>query len=119
MKTQNLLASVALFSELYNSDSYQNITDILAEFIKGAVVYNQKFSLNSHELKELLEDTYGFNIPESVLRTVLRNRLKDIVTRKDKYYHFNETVKEGNEHIENSFNSINKEQSKLIEDLYK
>lgn len=69
IKNNNLLASVALFSELYNSESFKSIPDILAEFIKGAVVYENKYSINSTELKDLLIRTYGFVIPESVLRT--------------------------------------------------
>ena len=52
MKNNNLLASVALFSELYNSETYKSIPDILAEFIKGAIVYEQKYSVNSTELKD-------------------------------------------------------------------
>jgi hypothetical protein len=34
MKDKNLVASVALFSELYNNEQEVHILDILAEFIK-------------------------------------------------------------------------------------
>jgi hypothetical protein len=79
IKEQNLLASAALFSELYNNDNYKNIADIIAEFIKGAVITENKFSFNSTEITDLLERIYEFQIPESVVRTTLNNKLKNEV----------------------------------------
>ena len=79
MNENNLIASVALFSELYNTEKYTNVTDILAEFIKGVVVQENKWTINSTELTFLLEKIYDFKIPESVVRTTVRNRLKDLV----------------------------------------
>ena len=76
MIDKNLIASVALFSELYNSDTYKNIPEIIAEFIRGAVIFENKLSFNSTELKDLLNRIYGFDIPESVIRTTLQNKFK-------------------------------------------
>jgi len=76
MKENNLLASVALFGELYNSSTYKSVSDIIAEFIKGAVVYEEKYTLNSTEVVALLAKVYEFKIPESVIRTTLRASLK-------------------------------------------
>jgi len=47
MKENSLLASVALFSELYNNENYNNVTDILGEFIKAVVVSENKWTTNS------------------------------------------------------------------------
>lgn len=88
MNKNYLLASVALFGELYKSDTFQSIPEIIAEFIKGAVVFEKRYSVNSTELKDLLKKVYGFNIPESVIRTTLKNRLKDCVVRENNCYHF-------------------------------
>jgi hypothetical protein len=77
MKENNLLASVALFSELYNNENYTSVADILGEFIKGVVVTENKWTVNSTELTHLLEKVYDFKIPESVVRTTVRNRLKN------------------------------------------
>lgn len=118
MKNNNLLASVALFSELYNSDSFKSIPDILAEFIKGAVVYEKRFSLNSTELKEILKQTYGFNIPESVLRTTLKNRLKDIATKEIDNYHFDKTVIEDYKGFKSNVETINSKQDIILTGLY-
>lgn len=117
MKENNLLASVALFGELYNNEKYKSISDIIAEFIKGAVVYENKFSFNSTELTLLLEKVYAFKIPESVIRTTLNNKLKDIVERKDGYYHFNETIKNEFQNINTEFDSINSAHNLILTDL--
>jgi hypothetical protein len=119
MKNNNLLASVALFSELYNSDTYQSIPDILAEFIKGAVVFEKRFSLNSTELKELLQKTYGFTIPESVLRTTLKNRLKDIVTKEFDNFHFEASLLSDYQGFKSNVESIDDKQNDILSELYK
>ena len=117
MKENNLLASVALFGELYNSDKYNSISDIIAEFIKGAVVYENKYSFNSTELYLLLKKVYEFDIPESVIRTTLNNKLKDAIERKDGYYHFNEKIKNEFKNIISDFDLINDVHKKINEDL--
>lgn len=92
MKDKNLLASVALFGQLYNSEKYKDISAILSEFIKGAVVLHKKYNLTSFEVKKLLEDTYDFQIPESVLRTVMFSTLKSLVTFDHSLFNFNESI---------------------------
>ena len=78
MKENNLLASVALFSELYNTEKYRNIGDIIAEFIKATVVSEAKWTLTSTELTHLMAEVYEFKIPEAVIKSTVRNRLKKL-----------------------------------------
>jgi len=118
MRDKNLIASVALFSELYNSESYKSIPDIIAEFIRGAVIYENKFSFNSTELKDILAKVYGFEIPESVVRTTLQNKFKDEIVRKDNYFHFNESIKTKFSEIKKEFEEINKIQNSILNELY-
>ena len=118
MKDKNLIASVALFSELYNSDTYKNIPEIIAEFIRGAVIFENKYSFNSTELKDLLNRIYGFDIPESVIRTTLQNKFKDEIKRENNYFHFDESIKNRQLNINSDFNEINKSQNQVIEDIY-
>ncbi|MES2777561.1 MAG: hypothetical protein V4722_25505 [Bacteroidota bacterium] len=117
MKENNLLASVALFSELYNNDKYSSIADIIAEFIKGAVVSENKWNLNSTELTHLLEKVYEFKIPESVVRTTVRNRLKGIVTSAHGHYIFDNKIAADFEKINEGYNSILKIQQNIVEGL--
>lgn len=117
MNENNLIASVALFSELYNNEKYTNVTDILAEFIKAVVVQENKWTITSTELTYLLEKIYDFKIPESVVRTTVRNRLKDIVISKDGHYVFNTSIKNDFEPLNSEFISIQNKQNFIIEQL--
>jgi len=119
MKENNLLASVALFSELYNNESYTSVADILGEFIKGVVITENKWTINSTELTHLLEKVYEFKIPESVVRTTVRNRLKDIVTTVNGHYIFDNKIATGFEKISEEYNSILKIQKNIVEGLIK
>jgi hypothetical protein len=118
MKDKNLIASVALFSELYNSDTYKNIPEIIAEFIRGAVIFENKYSFNSTELKDLLNRIYGFDIPESVIRTTLQNKFKDEIKRENNYFHFDQSIKNRQSNINSDFNEISKSQNQVIDDIY-
>jgi hypothetical protein len=117
MKEKNLLASVALFSELYNSETYNTVFDILAEFIKSALIYEQKFSFTSTELKGLLEKIFGFRIPEPVLRTTLNNKLKGAVIKKDGIYHLEVSVLSNVSDIQQEFTLINSNNNNILTSL--
>ncbi len=119
MKEHNLLASVALFSELYNNDNYTNVADILGEFIKGAVITENKWTINTTELTNLLERVYEFRIPESVVRTTVRNRLTKISTFQNGHYVFNPIIKKDFEKIDENYNAILQDQNAIISELIK
>ena len=74
MKDKRLLASAALFRELY--DNNKDIYDVVSEFIRASIILNSKCSLNATESANDLEATFGFQIPDAVVNTCLRNRLK-------------------------------------------
>lgn len=115
MNNKKLLASVALFSQLYNSDKYSGIAEIIAEFIIGAIVLHNKYSLTSYELKTILEETYEFSIPESVIKTVIHSKLKGIFEVENKVYKFDSEIK-------SNFDNVDKELEKrneLTESIFK
>ncbi|MEI7475659.1 MAG: hypothetical protein WCK67_12860 [bacterium] len=116
MKESNLLASVALFSALYNNENFTNISDILAEFIKGAVISEKKWTVNSNELTNLLEKVYEFKIPESVVRTTVRNRLK-ITPTIHGHYVFNSSIEKEFISLNENYESIVQVQSEILEAL--
>lgn len=107
MKENNLIASVALFSALYNKDNYTNISDILAEFIKGAVISENKWTITSTELTNLLEKVYAFKIPESVIRITVNNRLKNVCKYAQGHYVFDSA-------ISNEFKTINENYEEIL-----
>ncbi len=73
MKTSKLIASVVVFKELLDSD--KDIYDIISEFIKSAVLSNNKWKFNSTEIKGLIEHEFDFELPEAVIKTTLKRRL--------------------------------------------
>lgn len=119
MKRNNLLASVALFRKLYDKEDYNNIYDILAEFIRGAIIYQSKLTYTSEEIKGLLKKVYGFEIPESVIKTTLRNRFDGKLTKVSNSYTFNSTIKDNFNKIEEELNTVNQQNDNLIKNLYK
>lgn len=65
------LASIALFKVLY--DRKKNIYSLLYDFIIGAVLSSpDKRSFTSLEITNFVNDYYKFEIPESVIKTVLK-----------------------------------------------
>ncbi|NKZ43151.1 hypothetical protein [Shewanella algae] len=74
MTQRTLLASVVLFRELYESD--KDVYDVIAEFIKAALLFSQRWSFNTTEAAEMLRSEFEFDIPDAVVSTTLRNRLR-------------------------------------------
>lgn len=118
MNKNNLLASIALFGELYTNDKKENLSDILFDFIKGAVSFKERYTLNSTELKDLLSDVYGFSIPESVIRTTVKNRLKNGVTFNNGVYSFDIKTCLDKKNTISEINNINQKQEEIIKRLF-
>jgi hypothetical protein len=74
MKDKNLLASAALFRELY--DNNKDIYDVISEFIRASILLNSNWAFNVTECTHDLETTFGFQIPDAVINTCLKKRLK-------------------------------------------
>lgn len=73
MSQRTLLASVVLFRELYSDN--KDVYDVIAEFIKGALLFAQKWSANTTEAAELLSKEFELSLPEAVVGTTLHKRL--------------------------------------------
>ena len=73
--TNNFLASLAVFSELCNSDG--ELINIIGEFTQSVFALEKQWTLDSSEITHLLKKHFDFDIPEAVIRTALI-RLKDL-----------------------------------------
>jgi hypothetical protein len=115
----NLLASIALFGELYKSDKKESLWDILADFIKGAVSFENRYTFTSTEIKELLSRIYGFDkIPESVIRTTIKHKLKNCVKSENGNINFDaNSCADAIRTIEN-VKKISTKQQSILEKLY-
>jgi len=81
----NLIASIAVFSELCNSES--DIKSIMNEFIKSIYSFEKSISLNSIEIVYSLKKHFDFDIPDAVVINCL-NKLKSegfVFKEKGKY----------------------------------
>lgn len=117
MKTNNLLASVALFSELYNSSNYENVTDILAEFIKSLVVSESAWSTTPEQMVGLLRSKFGFEIPKSVVKSTLKNRLKKVCSNVGGSFHFDNGQLGDVGRIQAEYKELSENHNRTIDDL--
>ena len=67
--SESILASYVTYKELYASDSYRSAYQILAEFIKYQIASEEIYSFSVPELKKKLKDTFGFQLPDAVIKT--------------------------------------------------
>lgn len=119
IKDRNLLASVSLFRELYNSEEERSLTDIIFKFIVGVVVLDGSYQLNITEIKNLLEKHYGFNILDSVIKNTLRTKSKTTPgIRTDRgVYLFDKSISNDFIDINSDIEKIEKNQNKIINSL--
>lgn len=64
-----LLASLAVFRELY--DSKKDIYGIIAEFLREVIIDKAKHKFNLAEITRIVNSYYYFNLPESVVMSSL------------------------------------------------
>ena len=69
------LACFALFRELYNEAL--DVYGIIVEFIKNVIASKKMYSFTLTEMTELLNSSYGFDLPEAVVKTSIK-RIKKI-----------------------------------------
>lgn len=71
-KSTPLLASFATIKSLSDAKKYESSYQILAEFIRYIIVTNNLYSFSAIEMKRLLNENFGFSIPEAVIRTSIK-----------------------------------------------
>ena len=77
-----LLASLAVFRELYNSE--KDVFGIIAAFLNDLIKTNNLYSFSLNEISNKLNSTFEFDIPSAVVKTSL-GRLKFIEKNNAKY----------------------------------
>lgn len=120
MNENKLLASVVLFRELY--DEGRDIYDVIGALLKAAITIEKKWAFNTTEATQLLETTFGFSIPEAVVRTTLRNRLKNkenILSFDNGVYSLVENGLEEPRELSAELKKVQDNQSGIFQDLIK
>ena len=77
----NIIASIAVFQSLYNTD--QDIYSVLARFVTAAINRQNLWSFDITTLRNLLKEDFGIEDYDSVLKTVIKQRLKDSIKKSD------------------------------------
>ncbi|WP_042370801.1 hypothetical protein [Bacteroides neonati] len=76
----NILASIALFQDLYDNGN-QDIFSVIAEFVKATIHNNNLHAFNITSLRILIKTDFEIDVPEGVLKTVLKKRLSQEVSK--------------------------------------
>ena len=117
MNENKLLASVALFSKLYDKD--KDIYDVIGEFIKAAILLENKWTFNVTEASKLVNTAFGFQIPEAVVKTSLKRLKKQegFLSLSDGIYSIESGKMTGNDLLSSSLEATKNKQKEIIEDL--
>ncbi|GLB47995.1 hypothetical protein [Neptunitalea lumnitzerae] len=121
MNEKNLLASLAVFRELYDKET--DIYNIIASFVNDLILQDKTISFTISEISKSFNNKYEFNIPSSVIKTSLK-RL-DYLTKSGNSYivninQLNNTdVIDNKKLIENSHNEIFNKLTEYVEDKKK
>lgn len=70
----NIIASIALFQSLYDNGKL-DIFSVIAKFVQSTIQMNNLYSFDTNQLKSQLKNDFEIEIPESVIRTVLKKGL--------------------------------------------
>lgn len=73
-KDNRILASVALFSELF--DRNRDVYHLVGEFVKSAVITERAWQFSIDDANRFLTEQFDFYLPKAVITKVLRGRLK-------------------------------------------
>nr|WP_315026349.1 hypothetical protein [uncultured Chryseobacterium sp.] len=118
MNEKNLLASLAVFRELYDKET--DIWKIIASFINDLIIENRLNAFTISEISILFNQTYEFDVPSSVIKSSLSKL--SYLTRSANSYIVNQLeesstlVLDEKTLIENSHKSIFEGLSRYVEE---
>lgn len=109
MEDQRLLASAALFRQLH--ENKKDIYDVLSQFLSSTIVIHQLWEFDVTKCSQKLNSDYGFDIPEAVVKSCLKNRLKKkgLLAFENGKYYVTENF-ERNNTLKTSYEQIKEEQ---------
>ncbi|CUU26337.1 hypothetical protein EM595_p1091 (plasmid) [Duffyella gerundensis] len=113
MQDHKILASAALFRKLH--DNRIDIYDVLTKFITSTININSMWVFNVSECVNKLEEDFGFNIPEAIVETCLRKRMKrhQLLTQMEGKYHVTDKF-DKSDSLGASYREIQDEQDFII-----
>jgi hypothetical protein len=110
-----LLASLAVFRELYNAE--KDVYGIISVFLNDLIGLEQFYSFDANEITNKLNDTFEFDIPKAVVETSL-GRLKFIEKNQGKYT-VTDISKINNKNVQTKQQTIQSNNETIINNLFK
>lgn len=110
-----VLASYATLKTLFDAGKYQNIYQILQEFIKYIIIKDSLHSVTAQEMKNRLNDVFGFDLPESVVKTSLKH-MDSITLKNGDFYADIQDIK-NDELFNNTIHLTNEDNSSVFDKL--
>ncbi|MDN5070446.1 hypothetical protein O8C76_05310 [Aliarcobacter butzleri] len=65
-----LLASLAVFRELYNSQ--KDVYDVISKFIEEVIIHKSIYSFEISQMKDYLDELFDFQLPEGIIKASSR-----------------------------------------------
>ncbi|MFQ2730522.1 hypothetical protein ACK3YQ_07660 [Aeromonas caviae] len=116
MEDHRLLASAALFRQLH--ENKKDIYDVLTQFIRASISWSASWSFNVTECSSSLEHYFGFKIPDAVIKSCLKNRLKRTgeISQQQGIYSTTESFIRA-DLLREEYSAVKSEQEFIIEEL--
>lgn len=110
-----LLASLAVFRELYNAE--KDVYGIISVFLNDLIGLEKLYSFDANEITTKLNDTFEFDIPKAVVETSL-GRLKFLEKNQGKYT-VTDISKINDKNIQTKQEAIQSNNEAIIDTLFK
>ena len=110
-----LLASLAVFRELYNAE--KDVYGIISVFLNDLIGLEKLYSFDANEITTKLNDTFEFDIPKAVVETSL-GRLKFLEKNQGKYT-VTDISKINDKNIQTKQEAIQSNNEAIINNLFK
>lgn len=110
-----LCAAVSVFKSLY--DGKKDVQDVLSVFISFVIENQSLTSFTSYDIKKGLYDEFYFDIPESVIKSIIRKRLKLKINNGIFVKEIDNTVIINKEEINSQLDEANQNNKIIMDDL--
>ena len=110
-----LLSSLVTFKSL--QDQGYDIYNVIGEFIKD-IFYQTKIPMTSIEVKEKLYHSYGFNIPEAVIKTSLKRINANKNNGKYQLYGDSYALENNNSNLQIQNSALQDTYNQIINEIY-
>ena len=108
----SILASYSTLKSMVDANQYKDAYQILAEFIQYIIVKNNIHTFGALQMKNLLFDEFGFNVPEAVVNAATKHI--SFISRNKRTYTVDSSTLKADESFEEKRDSAEATNSEII-----